>query len=34
VAVKDGGNAPMLPPMGAFVVVVVVVADKEGGGNE
>ena len=34
VAVKCGGKQPRLPPRGAFVVVVVVVTDKECGGNE
>jgi len=34
VAVKCGGKKPRLPPRGAFVVVVVVVADKDCGGNE
>ncbi|MBL8117684.1 MAG: hypothetical protein JNJ78_09170 [Anaerolineae bacterium] len=31
--VKKGGNAPEIPPRGVFVVVVVV-TDKECGGNE
>jgi len=32
--VKCGGKKLRFPPRGVFVVVVVVVADKESGGNE
>ncbi|MBN8618435.1 MAG: hypothetical protein J0L63_05995 [Anaerolineae bacterium] len=32
-AEKRGGKKAMLPPRGVFVVVVVVAADKEYGGN-
>ncbi|MBN8621108.1 MAG: hypothetical protein J0L63_19500 [Anaerolineae bacterium] len=31
--VKEGGKKPGLPPRGVFVVVVVVVTDKDCGGN-